>query len=105
MVHQFCNIGPYSMSAGGSIVLKDIPAYVMVSGQSASAHGLNVEGLRRRGFSNEVIAQLKKAYKIIYRQGLTMTQALEALEADLADLPEAQPLMTSLRNAERGIVR
>lgn len=105
MVHQFCNIGPHSMSAGGSIVLKDVPAYVMAGGQSASAHGLNVEGLRRRGFSQEVIVQLKRAYKVIYRQGLTKAQALEKLEVDLADMPEAQPLITSLRNAERGIVR
>lgn len=105
MVHQFCNIGPHSMSGGGSIVLKDIPAYVMASGQSASPHGINVEGLRRRGFSKEVLLALRRAYKVIYRQGLTTEQAREALEKTYSDLPEMRLLIESLRIAERGIVR
>ncbi|MAA64464.1 MAG: acyl-[acyl-carrier-protein]--UDP-N-acetylglucosamine O-acyltransferase [Alteromonadaceae bacterium] len=105
MVHQFCHVGAYSMSAGGSIVLKDIPTYVMASGQSASAHGLNVEGLKRRGYSKDVISELRRAYKVIYRQGLTLVQAIEVLERDYADVNEVAPLITSLRNAHRGIVR
>ncbi|MGQ7274443.1 acyl-ACP--UDP-N-acetylglucosamine O-acyltransferase [Marinobacter sp. V034] len=105
MVHQFCHVGAYSMSAGGSIVLKDIPTYVMASGQSASAHGLNVEGLKRRGYSKDVISELRRAYKVIYRQGLTLVQAIEALERDYADVKEVAPLIASLRNAHRGIVR
>ncbi|BES70815.1 acyl-ACP--UDP-N-acetylglucosamine O-acyltransferase [Marinobacter nanhaiticus D15-8W] len=105
MVHQFCHIGAHSMSAGGSIVLKDIPAYVMASGQSASAHGLNAEGLKRRGFSREVISELRRAYKVIYRQGLTLAQALEALERDFTGVEEVQLMVDSLRNAHRGIVR
>ncbi|WP_111496563.1 MULTISPECIES: acyl-ACP--UDP-N-acetylglucosamine O-acyltransferase [Marinobacter] len=105
MVHQFCHIGAHSMSAGGSIVLKDIPAYVMASGQSASAHGLNAEGLKRRGFSREIISELKRAYKVIYRQGLTLAQAIETLEKDFAESSEVRMLTDSLRNAHRGIVR
>lgn len=105
MVHQFCQIGAHSMSGGGSIVLKDIPAYVMASGQSASPHGINVEGLRRRGFSKEALLALRRAYKVIYRQGLTTEQAIEELEQNFADIPEVQPLLDSLRQSDRGIVR
>lgn len=105
MVHQFCHIGPHSMSGGGSIVLKDVPAYVMASGQSASPHGINVEGLRRRGFNKEVLLALRRAYKVIYRQGLTTEQALGELEKAYPDLAEMQPLIESLRIADRGIIR
>ncbi|MFC4260548.1 acyl-ACP--UDP-N-acetylglucosamine O-acyltransferase [Marinobacter lacisalsi] len=105
MVHQFCNIGAHSMSGGGSIVLKDIPAYVMASGQSASPHGINVEGLRRRGFAKDVLTELRRAYKVIYRQGLTTSQALAELQKTWPELAEMQPLIESLRIAERGIVR
>lgn len=105
MVHQFCNIGPHSMAAGGSIVLKDIPAYVMASGQSAEPHGMNVEGLKRRGFSKEVLLSLRRAYKVIYRQGLTTEQAVEELTQAYSDVPEIQPLIESLRGAHRGIIR
>jgi UDP-N-acetylglucosamine acyltransferase len=105
MVHQFCHIGMHSMSAGGSIVLKDIPAYVMASGQSARPHGMNVEGLKRRGFSKDSLLTLRRAYKVIYRQGLTREQALEELQNAYGDVPEVQPLIESLKIAERGIVR
>lgn len=105
MVHQFCHIGPHSMAAGGSIVLKDIPAYVMASGQSASPHGINVEGLKRRGFEKDTIMALRRAYKVIYRQSLTTEQAIEELEAGFAGFPEVRPLIESLRGADRGIIR
>ncbi|MDO3722673.1 acyl-ACP--UDP-N-acetylglucosamine O-acyltransferase [Marinobacter sp. chi1] len=105
MVHQFCNIGQHCMSAGGSIVLKDIPAYVMASGQSAQPHGLNVEGLKRRGFSKDVLLTLRRAYKVIYRQGLTTEQAVEELSKSYGDVAEVRPLIDSLRNAHRGIIR
>lgn len=105
MVHQFCHIGPHSMAAGGSIVLKDIPAYVMASGQSAQPHGLNAEGLKRRGFSKEALLALRRAYKVVYRQGLTTEQAIQALEDGFADVPEVRPLIDSLKGADRGIVR
>ncbi|MBQ0761465.1 acyl-ACP--UDP-N-acetylglucosamine O-acyltransferase [Marinobacter psychrophilus] len=105
MVHQFCHIGPHSMAAGGSIVLKDIPAYVMASGQSAEPHGMNVEGLKRRGFGKEILVSLRRAYKVIYRQGLTTEQAINTLATDFADLPEITPLIESLRRADRGIIR
>src|SRR5690606_42048112 len=90
---------------GGRIVLKDIPAYVMASGQSAEPHGMNVEGLRRRGFSKDALLNLRRAYKVIYRQGLTTEQALAELEQNFADLPELVPLIESLRGTDRGIIR
>jgi len=105
MVHQFCRIGLHSMSAGGSIVLRDIPAYVMASGQSASAHGLNTEGLKRRGFSSELILELKRAYKIVYRKGLKLSDALEQLSSVASDIPEVAVFTDSIKNSNRGIIR
>ncbi|MFT7185201.1 MAG: UDP-N-acetylglucosamine acyltransferase [Pseudohongiellaceae bacterium] len=105
MVHQFCKIGLHSMSAGGSIVLRDIPAYVMASGQSASAHGLNTEGLKRRGFSPELILTLKRAYKVVYRKGLKLSDALEELSAIAGETPEVAIFIESIKNSNRGIIR
>jgi len=105
MVHQFCNIGLNSMSAGGSIVLRDIPAYVMASGQSASAHGLNTEGLKRRGFSSDLILTLKRAYKTVYRKGLKLSDALEELSVIENEIPEVAIFTDSIRNSNRGIIR
>jgi UDP-N-acetylglucosamine acyltransferase len=105
MVHQFCKIGDHSMSAGGSIVLRDIPAYVMASGQSASAHGLNSEGLKRRGFSPEAIKLLKTAYRVLYRKGLRLVEALEELKA-LEDVDGVLAVfIDSIERSDRGIMR
>lgn len=105
LVHQFCQIGTHSMCAGGSIVLKDVPAFVMAGGQSATAHGLNVEGLRRRGFSKEALTALRSAYKIVYRNGLTLEQALEQLQASAAEQEHVATFVHSLQRSQRGIVR
>jgi UDP-N-acetylglucosamine acyltransferase len=105
MVHQFCQIGVHSMSAGGSIVLRDIPAYVMASGQSASAHGLNSEGLKRRGFTPEEILSLKRAYKIIYRQGLNLKDALSQLSDYAETVPVVKLFIESIERSTRGIIR
>lgn len=105
MVHQFCKIGPHSMSAGGSIVLRDIPAFVMASGQSASAHGLNTEGLKRRGVSSDTILELKRAYKTIYRKGLKLSDALEELQESAQSNSYVRMLVDSIERSERGIIR
>lgn len=105
MVHQFCKIGDHSMSAGGSIVLRDIPAYVMASGQSASAHGLNTEGLKRRGFTPDEILELKRAYKVVFRQGLTLKDALSNLQAVAEQVPAVKVFVESIQKSERGIIR
>ena len=102
-VHQFCKIGAHVITGGGTIVFKDIPPFVMASGAPAQPHGLNSEGLKRRGFSPETLATLKRAYKTLYREGLTLQEALARLDAEPA--PEVAQLAAFLRRAERGIIR
>lgn len=105
LVHQFCKIGAHSFSGMGSAIGKDVPAYVMVNGSPAEAKNINAEGLRRRGFSKEAIAVLTRAYKTIYRRGLTLEEALQELQPLLAETPQLQVLVDSLRQSTRGIVR
>lgn len=105
LVHQFCKIGAHSFSGMGTAIGKDVPAYVMVNGSPAEAKNINVEGLRRRGFSKEDIAVLSRAYKTIYRRGLTLDEALLELEAQVAECAALQLLLDSLKSSERGIVR
>lgn len=105
LVHQFCKIGAYSFTGMGSAVGKDIPAYVTVNGSPAGVKGINSEGLRRRDFSPEAISAIKKSYKIIYRQGLTVDESLTQLKELAAKQPEVQLMIESLQNSDRGIVR
>lgn len=105
-IHQFCQIGSYAMMGGASLVLKDIPAYVMVSGNPAQAAGMNFEGMRRRGWSSETITLLKRAYKIVYRQGLTLDMAIAQLEQEILPIcPEVSAFIDSLKASTRGITR
>lgn len=104
-VHQFCRIGSYSFSAISSVIVKDVPPYVLVSGNTAKPSGLNREGLKRHGFDNETINILRKAYKAIYREGLILKDALDVL-AELSKESEKVELMRSfIAASERGIVR
>jgi UDP-N-acetylglucosamine acyltransferase len=104
-VHQFCKIGAHVITGGGTIVFKDIPPFVMASGQPAAPHGLNNEGLKRRGFSAEALAALKRAYKILYREGNTLAEAQAKLGPEAAKHAEVQKLLDFLARAERGIIR
>lgn len=108
-VHQFCKIGAHAMTAVGTKVLQDVPPFVMASGDSAKAHGINSEGLRRRGFDAERIAAIKRAYRLVYRQGLGLGEARDQLIAwSQAGGPGAQDhaLMADfLAGVTRGIVR
>ena len=104
VVHQFCRIGSFSMTAGQSALFKDLPAFVMVSGNPAKPHGMNFEGMRRRGYSKELISRLKLCYKIIYRQGLRTSEAIEQLQS-MEPGPEIQLLIDSLLLSTRGISR
>jgi UDP-N-acetylglucosamine acyltransferase len=105
-IHQFCRLDSYSMVGGASLIVKDVPAYVMASGNPSKAHGMNFEGMRRRGWSSETITALKHAFKIVYRQGLTKEQAIVALIEDiLPKHPEVQLLIDSLQSSDRGITR
>lgn len=105
LVHQFCRIGAHCFTGMGSTVGKDVPAYVMVNGNPGTAKTINAEGLKRRGFSKSDIATINKAFKLIYRRGLTMDEALQELE-QLAENCEALNLMIdSLKSSTRGILR
>jgi len=104
-VPQYRNIGAYSHIAGMSLVLKDVPAYMTVMGNPASAIGLNIEGMRRRGYSKELIDVLKDAHRVVYRQGLTVKEACTALEPIAARHPEVMVFLDSVRNSQWGIVR
>lgn len=108
-VHQFCKIGAHAMTGTGTIVLQDITPYTMVTGNPAATHGINSEGLRRRGFSADEISTIKRAYKILYRQGLTLADAKTELQAlsrtDDMHLKCIAPLLAFLEGATRGIVR
>ncbi len=105
LVHQFCKIGMHSFSGMGTAIGKDVPAYMMVNGNPAEAKNINLEGLRRRGFTKEDLAILSKAYKTIYRRGLTLDEALIELKQMQSECSELAPLITSLETSTRGIVR
>ena len=104
-VHQFCQIGPHVMCGAGTVVLKDIPAYVMANGNTAAPHGINMEGLKRRGFSPASLRTLRQAYKIIYRQNLTVAEALVQLRTLAEQEPAVMALIDSLSGSTRGIIR
>ncbi|MBA2649808.1 MAG: acyl-ACP--UDP-N-acetylglucosamine O-acyltransferase [Legionella sp.] len=104
-VHQFCHVGVYAFIARATYVTKDVLPYVMIAGHNTSACGINTVGLRRRGFSSSAIDYLRRAYKIIFRKGFTVEQALAELELMQSDCPEVIPMITALNQSTRGIVR
>jgi len=105
VVHQFCRVGAHAFSAMGSVLLKDVPPFVTVSGNFAVPHGLNIEGLRRRGFEPAVIRALRGAYKTIYKRGLALEQALDELSGSAVEVPEIASLRDFILGSRRGIVR
>jgi UDP-N-acetylglucosamine acyltransferase len=104
-VHQYVSIGDHAFIGTGSTVLKDVPAFVTVQGYPASPHGMNTEGLRRRGFSAEAVKALRNAYKTVYRESKTTRAALEELEPIAREFPEVAVFVRSIEAASRGIVR
>jgi UDP-N-acetylglucosamine acyltransferase len=106
-VHQFCKVGSHAMSGVGSVVLHDIPPFVMVSGNTAQAHGINSEGLKRRGFSPEEITLIRQAYKTLYKSNLTLAEAKTALAQQAVDAASSSISLLSdfLNSVTRGIVR
>jgi UDP-N-acetylglucosamine acyltransferase len=105
LVRQFCSLGVHSFTAGGSLINKDVPPFILVSGQMARPYGLNVEGLKRRGFSPEVIRKLRLAYKYLYRSNLTLEQALKTLREMESDCPEIGVMARFIERSQHGIVR
>ena len=108
-VHQFVRIGAHAMTGGASLLLQDLPPFVICQGNPAAPHGLNSEGLKRRGFAPEAIAVLRRAYKAIYREGLTVAEATAAI-GRLADEQPAQRahldlLRSFVQDSTRGIIR
>ncbi|AWB68140.1 acyl-[acyl-carrier-protein]--UDP-N-acetylglucosamine O-acyltransferase [Saccharobesus litoralis] len=104
-VHQFCKIGSHSFCAVGSVVLKDIPPYVMVAGQNAEPHGINSEGLKRRGYSKDAILAIRNAYKTLYRNGLTLAEATAQLAESAKQESAIQPFVDFIEQSNRGIIR
>lgn len=105
LVHQFCILGAHCFTAMGSVIPKDVPPYVMVSGHMAQPYGLNSEGLRRRGFDSETRQAIMRAYKVIYKSGLTLPVAIERLEDMAREVSEIELLLNFLKESKRGIVR
>jgi len=105
VVHQFCRIGAHAFTGLGTIVVQDVPPYVLVSGRDAKPYGINVEGLRRRGFSAEAISHLKRGYKTLYKSGLTLEQARAALEQQVRECAELELLTRFLDQPGRGLAR
>lgn len=104
-VHQFCRIGTYAFIGGGSRLPQDVPPFIKVAGNPVEVAGINSIGLKRNGFSDDDLMNLKKAYRILYRSGLNVTQAMERIAADCQLTAHIEELMAFIRRSDRGIVR
>ena len=104
-VHQFVQIGAHSMTAGATLLLQDLPPYVMAAGNDCKPFGINAEGLKRRGFSEDQIAEIRRAYKTLYRSGLGLEEARVAIAEQAETAPELRILADFLGRSRRGIVR
>ena len=105
VVHQFVSIGAHSITAMGTILLQDLPPYVTAAGNTARPYGINTEGMKRRGFAPGAVAAIKAAYKTLYKSGLTLDQAKEALAVQAGLHAEVGLFLDFLRDSRRGIVR
>lgn len=102
-VHQFCHIGAHAFTAVSSVVVQDIPPYIMAQGHNAVPRTINSEGLKRRGYTSEQVMAIKRAFKLLYRQGLTVAEAITAMQA--MNVAEVQPLIDFVQQSQRGIIR
>lgn len=105
VVHQFCRIGAHSITAMGTILLQDLPPYVTASGNPAEPHGINAEGLKRRGYAAGSIAAIKRAYRTLYKSGLSFDAARSQIAADVASHPELKALADFIATPGRGVIR
>lgn len=105
IVHQFCRVGAHSFCAMGSVINRDVPPYVMVSGHMAEPHGINAEGLKRRGFSPQTIQEIRRTYKLLYKSKLRLEEALEQVKRLAETCPEAGQMAAFVEQSARGIVR
>lgn len=104
-IHQFCHIGAHAMTAFTAAVSQDVPPYVTAAGNRAEPHGINSEGLKRRGFTPESITQIKRAYKVVYRNGLSLDEAKIELAEMAASYPEVAVFLSFITESTRGIIR
>ena len=105
VVHQFVRIGAHSITAMGTILLQDLPPYVMAAGNPAEPRGINAEGLKRRGFAADAVAAVRRAYKTLYKSRLKLDEARAAIQAESAATPELALLAGFLAEAGRGMIR
>jgi len=103
--HQFCRIGPHAFLGMYAGINRDVPAYTMVSGQPAEPRGINSEGLKRRNFTPEQIRNIKNAYRLTFRSGKKLNEAIDEIAVLVPDQPELAPFLESLRSSERGLTR
>ncbi len=104
-IHQFVRIGDYAYIGGKAAVVKDIPPYVIAAGDRAKLHGLNRVGLKRMGMPEKTISQLKKTYRIVFRIGITMNEAMERVKAEVEQVPEVVGFIDFLKASSRGVTR
>lgn len=103
--HQFCKIGAHVMVGAGSLLFQDLPPYIMIGGNPATPHGINSEGLKRRGFSSPTIMAIKRAYKTLYRSGLSLEQAVAEITAQSEEHPELKLFTDFIASSTRGLIR
>ncbi|MCE1240537.1 MAG: acyl-ACP--UDP-N-acetylglucosamine O-acyltransferase [Azonexaceae bacterium] len=104
-VHQFCRIGAHVITAASSLVLQDVPPFLMAAGNTAQPYGIHVEGLKRRGFSSDTIQGLKRAYRTLYKSGLMLEEAKAKLTEQAETVPEIRTMLDFLDVSKRGIIR
>ena len=104
-VHQYCRVGAHSITAISTVVLQDVPPFVIASGNTAKPYGINAEGLKRRGFPADAITRIKRAYKTLYKSGQTLEEARREIASQVRECPELQQLLDFLEQSTRGIIR
>jgi UDP-N-acetylglucosamine acyltransferase len=104
-IHQFCKIGAHAFVAGGAIITRDVPPYVMVAGNPAEPHAVNSEGLKRRGFTPEQVRNIRNAYRLLYRSELKLADAVEQLTQLAATQPELRDFVDFIGRSTRSLVR
>ena len=104
-IHQFVRVGRYAIIGGASAVPQDVPPFCNVTGNRAVLRGLNHVGLKRHGFSDELLRELKKAYRLLFRSGLLLQESIARAQEELEDLPEVRELLEFLKESKRGICR
>jgi UDP-N-acetylglucosamine acyltransferase len=103
-VHQFCKVGRHSMTGGGYLITQDLPPFILAAHYPLKFCGLNIVGLRRRGFASQDIEALKKAYNYIYSKSLNVSQAVKKIEAELGDNKFVQQVLEFIKNSKRGLI-